>query len=132
MVNARDLPQICGKSRGFTTNLWQIAGTYLKLFDHRWTFGRTSLVFFLKIFIVTSCIYTSVHAQLVNAHSLFSDTAIMVDDMDYLDSDAESVKQNSGEYDDDDGLDEYVPEDTTLQAARARALLDAYMHVCVY
>ena len=28
----------------------------------------------------------------------------MVDDMDYLDSDAESVKQNSGEYDDDDGV----------------------------
>ena len=27
MVNPRDLPQICGKSPRFATNLWQIAGT---------------------------------------------------------------------------------------------------------
>ena len=50
----------------------------------------------------------------------------MGDDLNYLYSGAESVKQNSAEYEGDDGLDNYVADDrTTLQAARARALLES-------
>ena len=65
-----------------------------------------------------TCLYTPVHTQLTNAHSLFSDTATMGDDSNYLDSDAESVKQISAEYDDDDGLDDYVGDHrTSLQAS---------------
>ena len=73
-----------------------------------------------------TCLYTPVHTQLTNAHSLFSDTATMGDDSNYLDSDAESVKQISAEYDDDDGLDDYVGDHrTSLQASRARALVES-------